>query len=177
LRSKLVPQTVSMWALTEPSKFRRHLHLVLRAIASLPPSRSSNPPPVVIHAHKADLLSSSSPATPPTQQTLDLAKDRVRTVLERELDKRRKTFAKDVRFEGLGADAGVGDDSGGSGLDCATEDGTFRFDRWEAGNVEFSAGWVEVVREDGITSTSSEKEKETEGGSLRELKEWLDELV
>lgn len=153
----------------------RHLHLILRALSSLPPSRARTAPALVIHAHKADLLSQSSP---PNAQTLQLAKDRTKTVLERELEKRRRTFAKGVAVEGLGGGAD-GNDLGATGLDCTTDDGTFRFDKWDGpsgvGEVEFTAGWVDVVRDDGIAGTEKVAVRPAEGGEdgLEELKEWL----
>ncbi|KAG9001570.1 hypothetical protein FRB94_004661 [Tulasnella sp. JGI-2019a] len=156
-----------------------HLHMILRAIASLPPSRATHAPVLLIHAHKADLLS-STPAAAPTTQVLKLAEDRTKTILERELEKRRKTFVKGVSVEGLGGGDDASEDAGGvTGLECSTEDGTFRFEKWDgaggSGEVEFSSGWVKCVREDGITSTESEKPWGVDG--LKGLKDRLGRLA
>lgn len=64
-------------------------------------------------------------------------------------------------------------------MDCSTEDQMFQFDRWEGaggiGEVEFTAGWVRCIRDDGITSSESEKPWGEDG--LKELKERLGKLA
>lgn len=112
-------------------------------------------------------------------QTRSLARDRTRTILERELEKRRKAAATGVNVEGLGAVVGGGPAADaeaelGGGLECSSPDGSFKFDKWDGGEVEFSAGWVDVVRDDGITESGKPSEDGVDG--LAELKEWLDTL-
>ena len=135
----------------------RHLHHVLHAVTSLPPTATL--PPLLILAHKSDLLSSGS-----TQDSSSLAKSRVRTVLERELEKRRQVAAGGVGVEGLGAE-GEGTEMGG--LECGKST-TFTFKEWEGGEIEFVASFVKVGEPVG-----SEK---GEFSGLDALRTWLEEL-
>lgn len=144
----------------------RHLHTVLHAITELPPS--AHVPAVLVYATKADLV--SAPASTDRQT---VAADRVRNVLERELEKRRQTSVGGVGVEGLGE----AESSGGAitgGLE-SSGDGTFRFDVWEGGEITCGAGWTAVIRPDvGLT----EKVDEKQGGviGLDQLKSWLEGL-
>ncbi|KIO26271.1 hypothetical protein M407DRAFT_243819, partial [Tulasnella calospora MUT 4182] len=166
-----------------------HLHQVLHAISSLPPSQAT--PPLLIHAHKSDLLvvrsNTPSSSVSTKSQTRQLAIDRTRTILERELEKRRKAGQAGVNVEGMGAvvGGGSGEESwdGVSGLECSgSKDGsagTFKFEDWDGGEVSFSAGWVDVVRDDGITQVENEKRKldaEGEEDGLGTLREWIASL-
>ncbi|KAL5489835.1 hypothetical protein ACEPAI_4667 [Sanghuangporus weigelae] len=141
-----------------------HLHHVLHALTSLHPTHTL--PLLLILAHKSDLLSSSS-----TQDRSTLAISRVRTVLERELEKRRQVAAGGVGVEGLGAE-GEGTEMGG--LECGSSS-VFRFSEWEGGEVGFAASFVGVGE-----STSSEKggeEKSADSVSgLDALRTWVEEL-
>lgn len=122
----------------------------------------------MIQAHKADLVSASASAN---RQTV--AADRVRTVLERELEKRRQTSVGGVGVEGLGdGDASAGVITGG--LE-SSGDGTFRFDKWEGGEISCVGGWVSVSRSE---PDFSEKLDEKEGADtgLDALNAWLDGL-
>lgn len=75
----------------------------------------------------------------------------------------------------VGGNAGVdGETELGGGLECSSPDGSFKFDKWDGGEVEFSAGWVDVVRDDGITETGKASDEGVDG--LSELKEWLNTL-
>jgi signal recognition particle receptor subunit beta len=139
----------------------RHLHQVLRALSALPASQPT--PPLLIHAHKSDLVQK--------QQQQSAATQRVTAVLERELEKRRATQTAGVGVEGLGE---AGEEGDATGLDCSG--GAFKFSEWEGGEVSFGEGWVKVVRDDGIVNEKvSEKEEENEDG-LSPLREWLDTL-
>jgi len=121
-----------------------HLHDILHALTSLPPSQRI--PALLILAHKADLLKSSSTNTPET-----LAVNRVKSVLERELEKRRVSQSGRVSVEGLGAE---GEGSDISGLECSGPE--FRFADWEGGVVSFIGSSVHVGKE-------SEKAEDVDG--------------
>lgn len=136
----------------------RHLHLILHALTSLPPSQT--PPKLAILAHKVDLLKSGSSAH---ASAGNLAINRVKTVLERELEKRRQSQSGGVHIEALGQE---GENSELGGLTCGEkEDSPFRFDEWDGGEVTFLAT--------SINSANSEK-GETGVGSLSE---WLEETM
>ncbi|KAF7294753.1 hypothetical protein MIND_01012700 [Mycena indigotica] len=125
-----------------------HLHIVLNAIRSLPPSQVL--PSLVILAHKSDLVKSS--ASSATQ-----AISRVRTILERELEKRRLAQSGGVGVEGLGEE---GERTEMGGLECSGEKGIFQFDTWEGGEVTFLG-----------TSTKIVDEK----SGLRDFEDWVEE--
>lgn len=129
---------------------------------SLPPSVKC--PPLLIYAHKVDLISRSS--TPVSK----LAVERVKTILERELEKRRLANVGGVGVEGLGAE---NEEAQMGGLDCQGE--TFKFDKWEGGEIDFASGWVKVVRTD-MEQKVDEKPQEEEVDSLGDLKDWMDGL-
>jgi signal recognition particle receptor subunit beta len=144
--------------------FLRHLHQILHALTSLPPSIP--PPPLLLFAHKTDLLSNPS-------SNANLAIDRVRTVLERELEKRRLSAVGGVGVEGLGSE-GEGDVNGMGGLECSTKDGSFKFAEWEGGRVDFASGWVDVARHDLGNETPEEEKAGIDG--LASLKDWISGL-
>jgi len=128
-----------------------HLHQILHTFMSLPPSQP--PPALVILAHKCDLLTASSSSGPPDQ----LAINRIRTVLERELEKRRSQ-AGGMGIESLG-DEGDGSEPGG--LECSgSGGGTFRFSEWEGGEINF-LGTSVAVKE---TAGDEEKSIRASGG-------------
>lgn len=137
----------------------RHLHHVLHVLTSLPPSQT--PPAFSIVAHKCDALKSSANAT-----AEQLAITRVRTILERELDKRRTSHAGGVGVESLGAEGDESSELGG--LDC-TGSGEFRFSEWEGGEVSFFGTSVSVGK---AVPLSDEKGQD----GLAPLREWLLEL-
>lgn len=113
----------------------RHLHHILNALTSLPPSQAL--PRLLIIAHKSDLLKTTSSTTAST-----LAVNRVTTILERELEKRRASQSGGVGVEGLGAE---GERADMGGLECSgASGGTFKFAEWEGGEVEFLATSVKV---------------------------------
>jgi signal recognition particle receptor subunit beta len=115
---------------------------------------------LLILAHKSDLLKSSA-----TSETLAI--NRVKTILERELEKRRASQAGGIGVEGLG-DEGERSDLGG--LECVGTSGEFRFADWEGGEVTFLTSSVEIgqTKEEG-------GEKDTQQG-LSALRDWLNEL-
>ena len=155
---------MSLWEC--PADFdSRHLHHVLHALTSLPPSQI--PPALVIVAHKSDLLKSS--ATASAQQ---LAINRVRTILERELEKRRTSQAGGVGVESLGAEG----DEGSSelrGLDISGT-GEFKFEKWDGGEVVFLG--THSVSNGNEKAAQSTEEKSSDSG-LSPLLEWLEELA
>ena len=136
----------------------RHLHLVLHAITSLPPAQSR--PTLLILAHKTDLLKVSASSNP----VREVAIARVRTILERELEKRRVSQSGGVGVESLGSE-GEGTEMGG--LECSgASGGAFKFNEWEGGDVEFVSTWVQV----------GEAKEEAGSDGLDELKDWLSQL-
>ncbi|KAI0636724.1 P-loop containing nucleoside triphosphate hydrolase protein [Trametes polyzona] len=135
-----------------------HLHMIMHALTSLPPSREA--PSLVIVAHKCDLLKSTATAT-----AEQLAMNRVRTILERELEKRRASHVNGVAVEGLGAEDA---ESELGGLEC-TGSGEFKFAEWEGGEIGFLATSVTVGK-----ATSAVDEKAADG--MASLREWLAEL-
>ncbi|KIJ69045.1 hypothetical protein HYDPIDRAFT_105614 [Hydnomerulius pinastri MD-312] len=143
------------------SAVAEHLHHVLHAITSLPPTQPT--PALLVLAHKTDLLKTGSASN----SASEVAISRVRTILERELEKRRASQSGGVGVESLGAE-GEGSEMGG--LDCSgPAGGAFKFSEWEGGDVEFAGTWVKVgeVKDD---------EKSFGEDGLDSLKSWLDEL-
>lgn len=118
---------------------------------SIPPSQST--PALVILAHKSDLLASttSSSNTPADQ----LAINRVRTILERELEKRRQSQTGGMGIESLGG--GEGDNTEVSGLECNGVGGVFKFSDWEGGEVAFLGT---------STSRAGEKDQDEKAGNI-----------
>ena len=141
----------------------RHLHHVLHALTSLPPSQI--PPALAIVAHKSDLLKAT--ATTSAQQ---LAINRVRTILERELEKRRTSQAGGVGVESLGAEGEEGSSELG-GLECSGS-GEFKFAQWEGGEIIF-LGTHSVS---GAKLAQTDDEKSSANNGLAPLREWLEEL-
>lgn len=145
----------------ELTVFHRHLHHVLHALTSLPPSQTF--PRLLILAHKSDLLKTgtSSGTTLSTQ-----AVNRVKTILERELEKRRVSQSGGVGVEGLGAE---GEPSDMGGLECSGPGGgTFRCAEWEGGEIEFLGTFVKVGA--GVD------DEKGEGNGLSALRDWMHEI-
>ncbi|KAH9952117.1 P-loop containing nucleoside triphosphate hydrolase protein [Amylocystis lapponica] len=135
-----------------------HLHQILHELTSLPPSQT--PPALLVVAHKSDLLKATAQAAPD-----QLAINRVRTILERELEKRRASQANGVAVESLGEEGG---ESEMGGLECNGSE--FRFANWEGGEVEFVGTSVSVSR-----AALLEDEKAVGDGGLAPLERWLEE--
>jgi len=118
----------------------------LHALTSLPPSQSQ--PSLLILAHKSDLLKTGSSSH---TNAATLAVNRVKTILERELEKRRLSQRGGINIEGLGEE---GERSDMGGLECGEKEGSiFKFDDWEGGDVTFlgtstGAQRVTIGRED-----------------------------
>ncbi|KAF8891322.1 signal recognition particle receptor beta subunit-domain-containing protein [Infundibulicybe gibba] len=138
-----------------------HLHNILHALTSLPPSQT--PPTLLILAHKADLL--KTPASSLTAASVDFAINRVKTILERELEKRRLAQSGGVGVEGLGEE---GERSDMGGLDCAGN-GAFRFEEWEGGEITFLGSYVKPGK-------NSEDEEKSDNG-LSSFQDWLVETL
>ncbi|KAG6812392.1 hypothetical protein H0H92_003073 [Tricholoma furcatifolium] len=137
-----------------------HLHIVLNTLTSLPPSHTL--PSLLILAHKCDLLNTGSQAN---SSASSLAINRVKSVLERELEKRRLSQTG-VNVEGLGAED---EKSEMGGLDCTGPPGSpFKFADWEGGEIAFVASSAKVAKQ------SEDPEKTSEDG-LASLGEWIDE--
>ncbi|KAG6376471.1 hypothetical protein JVT61DRAFT_2464 [Boletus reticuloceps] len=132
-----------------------HLHNVLHAITSLPPTHSI--PTLLILAHKTDLLKMGASLS----SASEVAITRVRSILERELEKRRASQSGGVGVESLGAE---GEGTEMDGLECS---GTFKFSEWEGGDVEFLSTWVKV----------GEGKEESGKDALDDLKDWLSQHV
>ena len=135
--------------------------MTLHALMSLPPSRET--PALAILAHKCDLLKPTA-----TASTEQLAITRVKTILERELEKRRASHANGVGVESLGAEDA---DSQLGGLEC-TGGGEFKFAEWEGGEIAFIGTYVSV----GKQVAAAADEKQPEGDGLAPLREWLEDL-
>ncbi|KAG1756615.1 signal recognition particle receptor beta subunit-domain-containing protein [Suillus paluster] len=137
-----------------------HLHYVLHAITSLPPSHLA--PSLLILAHKCDLMKTAASSGSST----DVAISRVRTILERELEKRREAQSSGMGVEGLGAE---GERSDMGGLDCSSPRGIFKFADWEGGEVDFAGTWANV-------GELKDEEKGTDTDGLASLRSWLEQL-
>lgn len=110
------------------------------------------------------MLKATAQATPD-----QLAINRVRTVLERELEKRRASQAGGVGIEGLGAEDS---ESELGGLECGGS-GEFRFDAWEGGEIAFVGTSVNSKVQQQAKSVSDEKSDDT---GLAPLVRWIEEL-
>ncbi|KAH7104144.1 P-loop containing nucleoside triphosphate hydrolase protein [Auriculariales sp. MPI-PUGE-AT-0066] len=132
-----------------------HLHLTLSTLAALP-----NTPPVAVVAAKCDLAGASTTS----------GVTRVRTVLERELDKRR---ASRVDVEGVGLGMETADDGTGNlgGLETVGAPGTpFRLAEWEGGEIAVLGCSVT------ISGPTGEKEEASEKDGLIQVREWIEAL-
>lgn len=141
--------------------FVRHLHHILHALTSLPPSQEL--PRLLILAHKTDLLKSGSSAAT-TSSTLAI--NRVKSILERELEKRRASQSGGVGVEGLGAE---GERSDMGGLECSGPGGVFKFAQWDGGDIEFIGTFVKVGLE-------ADDEKGSNLHGLDAFCEWVHEI-
>ncbi|KAG5338425.1 hypothetical protein C0989_007309 [Termitomyces sp. Mn162] len=140
-----------------------HLHNILHALSSLPPSQAT--PSLIILAHKYDLLNTGNQANTASDV---LAVNRVKSVLERELQKRRASQKGGVGVEGLG---GEDEKSDMGSLDCAgPSGGSFKFSDWEGGEISFGGTSAKA------TQASDDLEKSGEDG-LVSLREWLDTII
>jgi len=141
----------------------------MHGVVTIPPSQ--NPPAILVLAHKCDLLKTGGLSA--TSSLEQLAINRVRTVLERELNKRRRSHTGSVAIDELGAEGE--DTSGLGGLDGTGPPGeTFKFAEWEGGEIEFMGSWVSV-------GETAELEDEKGGGiggdGIRGLLTWLEAFL
>jgi len=142
-----------------------YLHQILHSFMSTPPSQSS--PALMILAHKSDLLASTTSSSNTSAD--QLAINRVRTILERELEKRRQSQAGGMGIESLGG--GEGDHMEVSGLECSgAGGGAFRFSDWEGGEVTFLGTSISRIGE------KVQDEKAGNIGGLEGLRQWLCDL-
>ncbi|KAI0306621.1 P-loop containing nucleoside triphosphate hydrolase protein [Multifurca ochricompacta] len=143
-----------------------YLHQILHAVVTILPSQ--NPPAILILAHKCDLLKSGT--VPSTSSLGQLATNRVRNVLERELEKRRQSHTRSVAIDELGAD---GEDSSElGGLDCNGPPGeSFKFVEWEGGVIEFIGTWVSIGEK---VDLENEKSGNGSNDGLKDLMTWLE---
>lgn len=133
-------------------------------MTSIPPSQPA--PALAILAHKVDLLrTSASTGQSPDQ----VAVTRVRTVLERELEKRRVSQSGGVGMEGLGEEGEETSEMGG--LECSgPSGGVFKFAEWEGGEVELLGTSVTVGSRFG-------EEEKSAVHPLTAFVQWLNDLA
>jgi len=135
----------------------RHLHEILHAISSLPPSQTA--PSLLIICNKFDLLKTSASSG----SASNLAVNRVKTILERELEKRRVAQVGGVGVEKLGAED---ERTELGGLECGDGNAPFKFDDWEGGEVAFLGSAVRP---------NAPSEKSTDEDGLASLQDWIEE--
>ncbi|KAI0062318.1 P-loop containing nucleoside triphosphate hydrolase protein [Artomyces pyxidatus] len=141
-----------------------HLHKVLHALTTIPPSQST--PTLLVLAHKSDLLKTGAASAAASAD--QLAINRAKSVLERELDKRRASQSGAVGMEGLGAEGEETSEMGG--LECSgPSGGVFKFAEWEGGEIEFLGTSVRI-------GGGVEDEKSSGGPGLSALSQWLEDL-
>lgn len=136
-----------------------YLHHILHALTSLPPSQSQ--PSLLILAHKSDLLKTGSSSH---TNAATLSVNRVKSILERELEKRRLSQSGGINIEGLGEE---GERSDMGGLECGEKEGsTFKFDDWEGGEVVF-------LSTSAVPNVLQSDEKTVVENGLGPLQEWI----
>lgn len=122
----------------------------------------------MIACNKADLLKTSAASG----SSASLAVTRVKTILERELEKRRVAQTGGVGVEGLGEEGEERSELGG--LECGDANSPFRFDEWEGGEIVFTGT---SVRPDASTLEKQEHTEKSEVDGLDSLREWLEEQL
>ncbi len=173
--------------LTSSPTIHTHSHLIyslkvhaprLARNYSLPPTHAL--PPVLVLAHKADLVKAplsstlASGGASSQQERTSLATSRVRTILERELEARRAAQASGVAVEGLGEE-GEGTEMGGVGHARAEGRSSSRTGR--GADVTFVGTWVASGRKlVGVNSEKDEKRDAEAEDGLDGLRDWLDTL-
>jgi len=131
--------------------------------------------PLLVLGHKADLLPKMSGGV-----NSQAAVQRVKSILERELERRRRGAASGAGgMAALGEDEGGGGTGVGAGLDITgDEKEVFQFEKWEGGEVDVKASCVDVKRSgDGHTTDDEEHEAEKAGtkgeDGLAEVVQWI----
>lgn len=134
--------------------------------------------PLLVLGHKADMLPKTFGAV-----NAQAAVQRVRTILERELERRRRGAASGAGgMAALGEEEGGGENGVGAGLDITgDEKEAFTLEKWEGGEVDVRATWVNVKRSsDGHTTDDEEHEGEKGGvkseDGLAGLVQWIVDL-
>ena len=154
-----------------------HLQLVMQGLLAADESGRGTVPLLVL-GHKADMLPKTFGGV-----NAQAAVQRVRTILERELERRRRGAASGAGgMAELGEGEGGGESGVGAGLDITgDEKDAFTFEKWEGGEVDVRATWVDVKRSnDGHTTDDEEHEGEkgevkSEDG-LAGLVQWIVDL-
>ena len=140
----------------------------MHALVTILPSQ--NLPAILVLAHKCDLLKTGGVSS--TSPLEELAINRVRAVLERELDKRRRSHTGSVAIDELGAEGEVTSELGG--LDTTGPPGeAFKFAEWECGEIEFIGSWVSVGE---AVELEDEKGEGTGGDGIGPFLTWLHAL-
>jgi len=120
-----------------------------------------NQPSLLILAHKSDLLKTGSSSH---TNAATLSVNRVKSILERELEKRRLSQSGGINIEGLGEE---GERSDMGGLECGEKEGsTFKFDDWEGGEVVFFST-------SAVPNVLQSDEKTVVENGLGPLQEWI----
>ncbi|KAF8343954.1 signal recognition particle receptor beta subunit-domain-containing protein [Cantharellus anzutake] len=157
-----------------------HLHIIMHALTSLPPT--THVPSLVILSHKSDLIS-----VPTSSSRSKIATDRVRSILERELEKRRLQSVSGVGVGSLGdgtEKSAMSGEMGGEmgGLECTGSEG-FSFETWEGGEATIIASSLKdgsgtSTVEKGNNSDSYEEARsyDMDGHGLGSLIEWIEDL-
>ena len=135
------------------------LQLVMQGLLAAD-ERGRGTVPLLVLGHKADLLPKVSGGV-----NVQAAVQRVKTILERELERRRRG-AGSGSGPGGGGMAALGEEEGGGGAGVGAgleirgdEKDGFKFSKWEGGEVEVRASWVDVYRSsDGHTTDDEEHE-------------------
>jgi signal recognition particle receptor subunit beta len=125
---------------------------------------------LLVLAHKYDLLKTGSSTISGANSPNQLAINRVRTVLERELEKRRQSHAGGIGMEAIGGESEESGELGG--LDC-TGNGGFRFSDWEGGEIAFIG--TSVLDKLEKMQGTDEKVSDSEA-TLSNLLHWLSDL-
>lgn len=121
----------------------------------------------MIVIHKIDLI--KAPSTLSNSESIgEYHINRAKSILERELERRRSSQSGKVAIEGLGFENDGGEETELGGLECSGQSGEFKFANWDGGEVAFVASSMVGVGEDG-------DEKSDDADGLVGLREWLDD--
>ncbi|TFK55070.1 hypothetical protein OE88DRAFT_996248 [Heliocybe sulcata] len=147
-------------------QFKEHLPQAKAVVFVVDSSTVSRNGPAVAEYVKlchTDLLNSVAASGPVDQ----LAINRVRTILERELEKRRVSQLG-VGVEGLGEEGEAAGEAGG--LECSGAGGTFRFAEWEGGEVAFIGTSVSIGKRNEVVNEKAGLD------GLTTLRDWIEGL-
>lgn len=97
----------------------------------------------------------------------------MRAILERELEKRRRSHTGGVAIDELGAEGEENSEWGG--LDCNGAPGeSFKFSEWEGGDVEFVGTWVSAGETVDLSDQVLDEKRQI---NIERLVAWLEALV